>query len=336
MASPEDRRKIKSELVETGSVEEMEKAEVMRAGLSGRYPIPRLIANTQGEGEDKLFPIYKVHFTEVPELVSTMSVYIQGGFAYVPREKFKLYLSGKFRAQLSLRIAKAQKRLVKLKDGPGARLLPIIRKISTLTRGPVYNSSNSETQLRARDVPKAVHHFPPCMRVMEQQMRRDSHLKHKGRLTYGKFLKGCGMTCDDQIDYYRMNFTKKMSSEKFSKEYRYGIRHHYGMEGKKKNYPALGCQSIIMDGVGAGEYHGCPFKHFDKSNLSNLLRMLRVPEKEHAALHERAQGGHFNLACRDYFAIVNRTRMKKKEVDIEDVECTWSHPNAFYNASIKL
>merc|ERR1719317_551462 len=105
----------------------------------------------EADYEDKLLPIYKVRFTEVPELVGNMTVYLQGGFAYVPKDKFKVYLSGKYRAVLSRRIALAQKNFSKLIKGHGTRLLPVIRKISTLTRGPVYNSGNSVTTLKARD-----------------------------------------------------------------------------------------------------------------------------------------------------------------------------------------
>lgn len=32
-------------------------------------------------------------------------------------------------------------------------------------------------------------HFPLCMRALHHNLRKDSHLKHEGRLQYGLFLK---------------------------------------------------------------------------------------------------------------------------------------------------
>ena len=36
-----------------------------------------------------------------------------------------------------------------------------------------------------------------------------------------------------------------------------------GKEGKKKNWQPYDCMRIIMESVGAGENHGCPFRHHE-------------------------------------------------------------------------
>ena len=38
------------------------------------------------------------------------------------------------------------------------------------------------------------------------------------------------------------------------------IRYNYGKEGKKKNWQPYDCMRIIMESVGPGETHGCPFR----------------------------------------------------------------------------
>jgi len=59
-----------------------------------------------------------------------------------------------------------------------------------------------------------------------------------------------------------MEFTKKMSHDKFHKEYAYNIRHSYGKEGKRTDYTPWSCSRIMKMGApGKDEFHGCPFKN---------------------------------------------------------------------------
>ena len=37
-------------------------------------------------------------------------------------------------------------------------------------------------------------------------------------------------------------------------------RYNYGKEGKKKNWQPWDCMRIIMESIGPGENHGCPFR----------------------------------------------------------------------------
>lgn len=73
------------------------------------------------------------------------------------------------------------------------------------------------------------------MRHLHQQLRRDQHLKHFGRMQYGLFLKGMGLSMDEALLFWRKAFGK-VSDDQFQKNYAYNIRHNYGQEGKRVNY----------------------------------------------------------------------------------------------------
>lgn len=97
-------------------------------------------------------------------------------------------------------------------------------------------------------------HFPLCMRMLHNNLREDSHLKHQGRLQYGLFLKVglwvmlchvlnsmvqvIGLSIEEAMAFWKQAFSKKTNDEKFRKEYEYNIKHSYGLVGKMANYPA--------------------------------------------------------------------------------------------------
>ena len=46
-----------------------------------------------------------------------------------------------------------------------------------------------------------------------------------------------GLSIDEAIAFWRKSFSN-ITDDKFNKEYKYNIRHSYGLEGKRANYPA--------------------------------------------------------------------------------------------------
>jgi DNA primase large subunit len=96
-------------------------------------------------------------------------------------------------------------------------------------------------------------HYPGCMRNLHDNLRREHHLKYYGRLQYGLFLKvgtippinvrrsmvfmqGLGLSIEEALVFWRKSFSK-FTDDKFNKEYKYNIRHSYGLEGGRRNYP---------------------------------------------------------------------------------------------------
>ena len=64
--------------------------------------------------------------------------------------------------------------------------------------------------------------FPLSMKSMQEVLSTTHHIKYKARLQYGLFLKGIGMTLEDVMKFFRIEFELDMDT--FEKEYAYGIR----------------------------------------------------------------------------------------------------------------
>lgn len=114
------------------------------------------------------------------------------------------------------------------------------------------------------------------MRTLHEALCNNSHLRNSGRMQYGLFLKGIGVTIEDALRFWRDAFSKKTDGAAFEKKYAYSIRHYYGKEGKQTNYTPYGCQKVIASSVGPGEYHGCPFRHMDRDSLCQKLTSYGV------------------------------------------------------------
>ena len=54
------------------------------------------------------------------------------------------------------------------------------------------------------------------MRQLHDQLRIDHHLRHGGRMQYGLFLKGIGLTLQQSLTFWRKEFTKRMDPETVS------------------------------------------------------------------------------------------------------------------------
>jgi DNA primase large subunit len=50
-------------------------------------------------------------------------------------------------------------------------------------------------------------------------------------------FQGIGLPLDEAIPFWRKMYGASMSDDKFNKEYKYNIRHSYGQEGRRANYP---------------------------------------------------------------------------------------------------
>lgn len=110
-----------------------------------------------------------------------------------------------------------------------------------------YNSDNAQGDLvtasMVNDLVTA--HAPACMRNLNNALKQNRHLKHFGRMQYSLFLKGIGLSVEEALLFWRKSFST-ITDDKFNKEYRYNIRHNYGLEGGRKNYGPKECAARCL------------------------------------------------------------------------------------------
>lgn len=153
-----------------------------------------------------------------------------------------------------------------------------MKGLHTSYTGQKYTSSDEKDAVNTEHLDLySRKHFPICMRHTHEVFRSTHHLKHGARMQYGLFIKGIGVKFDDMMKYWRDEFTKKIDIGQFEKQYSYLIKHHYGKVGSMINYSPYSCIKIITGSIGIGDSHGCPFKHFNASNLQQKLNEYGIP-----------------------------------------------------------
>jgi DNA primase large subunit len=189
---------------------------------------------------------FKVRFTDSVELLRNHSGYLVGGWLFIEAEDLKAIVAGRYRSYLSQCLAHAYKALPPLLRDE--RLAPVLDGVSKAYAGPQYGGEGGKPvdTITADDVDAlASSAFPLCMQNLQAGLKAESHLRHGGRMQYGLFLKGVGLSLEDALVFWQREFTKKMTPEQFLKQYAYNIRHNYGKEGKRVDYTAYSCSKIL-------------------------------------------------------------------------------------------
>ncbi|KAG2755967.1 DNA primase, large subunit [Suillus brevipes Sb2] len=285
--------------------------------------------------------LYKVRWTQVPDLVNKRRVLLKDGWAYVPsKEQLSIVLRA-FEANLENALDLTARSIMRM-DGD-TRLTELLNHMS---RGFVagvaseYSGPITGDEIRADMVDDlAKRHFPLCMRNLHECLMRDRHLKHFGRLQYGLFLKVLGLSIDEAIAFWRKSFSN-LTDDKFNKEYKYNIRHSFGLEGKRANYPAKSCQQILLtDKPGPSDCHGCPYRHFAPDNLQTSLLATYssqgLTSTDLAEVMRTVKEGHYHVACTRVFEITHASAGVKKGDGIGEGESV-THPNQYAAKSIEI
>ena len=158
------------------------------------------------------------------------------------------------------------------------------------------------------------------MQQLHYALKRDHKLKHWGRQQYGLFLKAAGLSMEDQLRFFQAEFTKIMTHDQFSKEYAYNIRHRYGKEGKRTEYSPYGCYKLVMDmAPGPGEYHGCPYRHFDADHLAAVLSKTSLDAGEQSLVLGKAKERNYQIACQRHFEFAHKKQTVLACVEIKPV-----------------
>lgn len=287
--------------------------------------MPLILASTPNIKMDT--KIYQVPFTHALDLVQHRQVLVRRGMAYIPESKLVTLVTARFRTSLSRQLVL----LSAVPMNPGLQRTEVfLKNVATVhtVKDEFQTESAGLVELNATNVPAHVKHMPLCMAQLQLALQKEKHLKHWGRLQYGLFLKGAGLSLEDAMSYFERMFATKG----FTKEYAYNWRHMYGKEGKRASYPPYSCAKIINSNApNANEHHGCPFKHSTVHEVTNLLGRLGVSGPQQKAIIAQQQSHNYQLACVEHFKVTHPNAENRLNAQIDNLG---NHPNAWFQASV--
>ncbi|KAJ8324867.1 DNA primase subunit pri2 [Batrachochytrium dendrobatidis] len=352
----EDMCKLRME-TSAGHITKQEAVQKLVMDLRATYTGPHN-ASMQAQLADidtiRSLTFYRVSFEQVCELVGKRSVLLIQGMAYVPEHERSVLVVNAFKDQLTAHLIAAAKALPRLDEDD--RLVPILNSLAKQYLSNEYTPSGKVSKdVGHEDIDGLAVHFPPCMQSLHSSLKQTSHLKHQGRLQLGLFLKGIGLSLGEALIFWRKSF-HRMSDDEFSKKgYLYNVRYNYGQEGKRTNYTPYSCVKIITGAQpGAGDAHGCPFRHFSQESLGTMMQRLKVDGANAQEVLQTAKNGHYQIACTKLFeltrghvhaavsAVQNRNKKKDGNDEAELVGAMNSmgliepieHPNQWFDLSI--
>ncbi|XP_072800848.1 DNA primase large subunit [Vicugna pacos] len=272
--------------------------------------------------------VYKIPFADALDLFRGRKVYLENGFAYVPLRDIVAIILNDFRTKLSKALALTARSLPAVQSDE--RLQPLLNHLSHSYTGQDYSTQGNAGKISLDQIDSlSTKSFPPCMRQLHKALRENHHLRHGGRMQYGLFLKGIGLTLEQALQFWKQEFVRgKMDPDKFDKGYSYNIRHSFGKEGKRTDYTPYSCMKIILTNPpGQGDYHGCPFRHSDPELLRQKLESYRVSPAGMDQILDLVKGTHYQVACQKYFEMTH---------NVDDCGFSLSHPNQFFFESQRI
>ncbi|XP_077625225.1 DNA primase large subunit [Crocuta crocuta] len=272
--------------------------------------------------------VYKIPFADALDLFRGRKVYLEDGFAYVPLKDIVAIVLNEFRAKLSKALALTARSLPAVQSDE--RLQPLLNHLSHSYTGQDYSTQGNAGKISLDQIDSlSTKSFPPCMRQLHKALRENHHLRHGGRMQYGLFLKGIGLTLEQALQFWKQEFIRgKMDPDKFDKGYSYNIRHSFGKEGKRTDYTPFSCMKIILTNPpGQGDYHGCPFRHSDPELLKQKLQSYKISPEGISQILDLVKGTHYQVACQKYFEMTH---------NVDDCGFSLSHPNQFFFESQRI
>lgn len=166
-------------------------------------------------------------------------------------------------------------------------------------------------------------------------------------------LQVLGLSIEEAIAFWRKSFSR-ITDDKFNKEYKYNIRHSYGLEGRRANYAAKRYEifdqytSLVAEiaqsclqllAPGSSSDHGCPYRTYSPENLQSTLlssyshlglRSADLPE-----IMATVKANHFHVACTRVFELTHGSLGVSRGQGIGEGESV-THPNQYAAKSMEL
>lgn len=276
---------------------------------------------------------FRVRFEKAPELLRRRVGLLRGGYLHIHKRHLLPLVCAHFRTILSAGLARTYQALPQVHQQED-RLVPLLSALTRRITDVDYRAISLAPGERVRPAdidPLSSTSFPLCMKNLHQALRSHHHLKHGGRLQYGLFLKGIGLSLEDALEFWRSEFTRKMPQKTFDASYSYNIRHNYGKEGKGSDYNPFSCDKIIAQKITPDDCHGCPFKAWEKEQLLATVRKVVLKEGESQAIVDDVKKKGPQQACARYFEATHPDARKLLELAGEEVIV--KHPNNYYKLS---
>ncbi|KAI5965900.1 PRI2 [Candida pseudojiufengensis] len=282
----------------------------------------------------------KLPFEKITQLVSSRSVYLQEGYGYLPTSLQLNLLAIEFQNNLNQILIKTFQAIPRLEEDD--RLLPLLNNLSKNFSNFQYEvdmDSELTSDINALSITskQIMSHYPLCASHLQKNLMSSSHLKYLGRQQLGIFLKGIGLNVDEAIKFWSQQFTKNgsMSQETFNKQYKYNVRHQYGLEGARINYKPWDCATILSKPKpGSNEYHGCPYRDFSQTQLTHSLDEMGIKNQQDLnAIMDDVSNRDYTVACTRVFEL---THQKVKSANPNAPQEHISHPNLYFDRSRQL
>ena len=285
----------------------------------------------------------KLPWSDVPDLVSTRKVVLFKGYAYVPEFLQMNLLANEFSKFLEEQLLATLKLLPGLDEDE--RLVPILDNISkgyisSEFTGFAEGDIENDSEVHASNVKQFEKYFPACAHRLMDGLEEHHHLRYTGRQQFSLFLKGIGLGPNEALKFWQMMFTNGpggITIEKFNKEYKYNIRHTYGLEGARISYKPWSCSLILSKPKpNKQEYHGCPYRDLQTDNLTALLKRMGMKDDGNLQkVIELSDSKEYQTACTKVFEVLNAENIQANmSKGMNVMEAQISHPNDYFNRAL--
>ncbi|XP_012220272.2 DNA primase large subunit-like isoform X1 [Linepithema humile] len=269
---------------------------------------------------------YRIPFSHVPSLIKKRKVFIMNGEAFVPEEEMVFLFIPYFRNILISSFENAREARANIyNDERFTNIFASLENSIHIENTILVQKQEVQQYVSLNQLDKLSEtSYPLCMRVLHKALRKNHHLTHGGRVQYGLFLKGIGISLPDAMAFWKNEFTQVMDEATFNKEHSYQIRFAFGWEGSRRDYQPFTCLKIMESIVGPRDYHGCPFKHMPLGILEDELTDCGFNALERSAITNLSRDGQYSAACNKYYEI--------KHNCFNDT--VFKHPNVYFNESV--
>ncbi|KAI3406639.2 PRI2 [Candida oxycetoniae] len=286
----------------------------------------------------------KLPFEKLNQLVSNRSVYLHKGYGYLPTSLQLNLLAAEFSENLNQILIRTFQAIPRLEEDD--RLIPLLNSLSKNFANFQYDSEeNSEftSDINAITITskKIMSHYPLCATHLQRGLMTTSHLRYNGRQQLGIFLKGIGLNVDEALKFWSQQFTKngKLTLDSFNKEYKYNIRHQYGLEGARINYRPWDCATILSKPKPSSkEFHGCPYRDFSLQQLKQALDERGITNQQDInSIMDNVENHEYTIACTRVFELSHQRELialNKPGQSIQQEHI--NHPNLYFDRSRKL